>query len=611
MGGRSKALFAIIIIFILAAASFYFVFLKDEDDVKLERAPDFTFYDSEDFITSEQPEEFKLSSLRGSPIILIFNDIFDENLTEQNNIIRDIKGNYTDTSVISIDIHSSGKNLYDVQEYKENNGFDWYFTVDDSSIDSTPIAEKYIIVKIPTVIIIDEAGYGVYKQEREVTYSELSAQLDKVISGEAKRLNVGKLPGVQTAPNFSVTDVYGTQLNLTDYRGKVLLIDFMALWCTSCKQVEKMLHDIVDDFDEEEFAVLSIDIDPTESESDIRSHWEEEGHEWNVAKDTDDLKLKYHVIDIAKVMIVDKKGYIVYEHVGAPSESELKSEIEDAIAGKSNPIELAEISFYALAIFMGIGTFFSPCSFPMLPGYMSYYLQKDMAMQAGNGDSAEVKEGEKDEDARRKKKRVMKRALASGTISSIGIVVVFATIGVLVLFAGAAVKPYISSLGPIVGVIIIVLGGLMLTNLQYNKIIQPFQNIYRSISDRKSKKKEGGADSNQVSSGPGTSEKGYYAGLFTYGIGYGAAAAACTAPLFIAIVTQALLQLEFFQGALVLFLYILSMVILMIVVTAAIAVIGQSAVQKITAYTGHIKKISGFVLILAGIYLIWFWYTSI
>jgi thiol-disulfide isomerase/thioredoxin len=319
MGGRSKALFAIIIIFILAAASFYFVFLKDEDDVKLERAPDFTFYDSEDFITSEQPEEFKLSSLRGSPIILIFNDIFDENLTEQNNIIRDIKGNYTDTSVISIDIHSSGKNLYDVQEYKENNGFDWYFTVDDSSIDSTPIAEKYIIVKIPTVIIIDEAGYGVYKQEREVTYSELSAQLDKVISGEAKRLNVGKLPGVQTAPNFSVTDVYGTQLNLTDYRGKVLLIDFMALWCTSCKQVEKMLHDIVDDFDEEEFAVLSIDIDPTESESDIRSHWEEEGHEWNVAKDTDDLKLKYHVIDIAKVMIVDKKGYIVYEHVGAPS----------------------------------------------------------------------------------------------------------------------------------------------------------------------------------------------------------------------------------------------------------------------------------------------------
>jgi cytochrome c-type biogenesis protein len=260
---------------------------------------------------------------------------------------------------------------------------------------------------------------------------------------------------------------------------------------------------------------------------------------------------------------------------------------------------------------MGIGTFFSPCSFPMLPGYMSYYLQKDMAMQAGNGDSAEVKEGEKDEDARRKKKRVMKRALASGTISSIGIVVVFATIGVLVLFAGAAVKPYISSLGPIVGVIIIVLGGLMLTNLQYNKIIQPFQNIYRSISDRKSKKKEGGADSNQVSSGPGTSEKGYYAGLFTYGIGYGAAAAACTAPLFIAIVTQALLQLEFFQGALVLFLYILSMVILMIVVTAAIAVIGQSAVQKITAYTGHIKKISGFVLILAGIYLIWFWYTSI
>jgi cytochrome c-type biogenesis protein len=611
MGGRAKALFAIIIIFILAAASFYFLFLKENGEIKLERAPDFTFYDSEDFITSEQPTEMKLSNFRGSPIILIFNDIFDENLTELNNIIRDIKGNYTDTSVISVDIHSSGKNLYDVQAYKENNGFDWFFTIDDSSIEDTPIADKYIIVKIPTIIIIDETGYGVFKEEREVTYLELSAELDKVNSGEAEQINVGKLPGVQTAPGFSVTDVYGKQLNLTDYRGKVLLLDFMALWCTSCKQVEKMLHDIIDDFDEDEFAVLSIDIDPTESAEDIRSHWEEEGHSWNVARDTDDLKLKYHVIEIAKVMIVDKNGYIVYDHVGAPSEDELKSEIRDAIAGKSNPLELAEISFYALAIFMGIGTFFSPCSFPMLPGYMSYYLQKDLAMQKENGDSTEVKNSERDEDVRRKKKRVMKRAIASGTISSIGIVVVFATIGLLVLFAGAAVKPHITNIGPVVGVIIIVLGGLMLTNLQYNKIIEPFQNLYRGISERRGKKKGEVVDSDQMSSGPGTSERGYYAGLFTYGIGYGAAAAACTAPLFIAIVTQALLQLEFFQGALVLFLYILSMVILMIVVTAAIAVVGQSAVQKITAYTGHIKKISGFILILAGIYLIWFWYTSI
>ncbi|UCH90080.1 MAG: cytochrome C biogenesis protein, partial [Thermoplasmata archaeon] len=56
----------------------------------------------------------------------------------------------------------------------------------------------------------------------------------------------------------------------------------------------------------------------------------------------------------------------------------------------------------------------------------------------------------------------------------------------------------------------------------------------------------------------------------------------------------------------VLFLYIISMVVLMIAVTVAIAILGQSAVQKLASYTGAIKKFSGIVLIIVGIYLIVF-----
>lgn len=39
----------------------------------------------------------------------------------------------------------------------------------------------------------------------------------------------------KAAPQFALKDSTGKTINLTDYRGKVLLLDFWATWCTGCK----------------------------------------------------------------------------------------------------------------------------------------------------------------------------------------------------------------------------------------------------------------------------------------------------------------------------------------------------------------------------------------
>ncbi|UCH89970.1 MAG: redoxin domain-containing protein [Thermoplasmata archaeon] len=608
MGKGRKAALAIIIVIILVSLSYYYFFILPEDDVPVERAPDFEYYDLDEFLSpliEEVPRN--LSELRGSVVLLTFTDYSDAESMDQNNVTAEVYENYPDVDILTVDALVSEKGTTGLKNIRADYSFNWSFTFDSGGT----IREKYDIVTLPTVIIIGKDGYGTFKAERVVEYAELSTNLDSALAGSAERINVGQLPGVKKAPDFELTDVNGEPLNLKDYRGKVLLLDFMSINCVSCKQAEKVLKDVYKKYDRDELEIVSIDIEDTEEE--IRDHWDDHDIEWRVARDPGDMALKYHVTDIVHLVLIDKKGYLVYEKVGAPSKNELQNEIDDAIAGRSAPIELVEISFYLFAVLMGIGTFFSPCSFPMLPGYMSYYLQKDLAKQV-KAEGAE-KEAETEEERRKKRKASIKRAMASGTISAFGIVLVFTLIGVLVLLAGTAVKPYISQLGYIVGIILLVLGALMLTNLQYNKIIQPFQNMYRSITEKRSKKKEGegegDGESGEPSGAPVESSKGYYAGLFTYGVGYGAAAAACTAPLFIAIVTQALLQLELLEGIIVLFLYIISMVVLMIAVTVAIAMLGQSAVQKLASYTGAIKKFSGIVLIIVGIYLIVFYYLSL
>jgi peroxiredoxin len=68
-----------------------------------------------------------------------------------------------------------------------------------------------------------------------------------------------RIPG--PAPEFTVVDRQGNKVHLADYRGKVVLVNFWASWCTTCKAEKPTLELLNQELGGDDFVILSLSSD--------------------------------------------------------------------------------------------------------------------------------------------------------------------------------------------------------------------------------------------------------------------------------------------------------------------------------------------------------------
>lgn len=402
--------------------------------------------------------------------------------------------------------------------------------------------------------------------------------------------------GGSMAPTFTVNNIYGTPFDLSNYRGNsVVMIEFTALSCSECQIVEKSMASLYAQYNATgttNVQVVSIYIEPEFGDTipALKSYHAENNITWTMAQDTPTLAVSesYHVIDIPDVFIIDKKGEVVYDQTGAQTTSTLQTTISQSLSGKAAPITLVTVSVFGLAAIAGVTTFFSPCAFPMFPGYMSLYLGLNSASTAATPSTPSYG-------------GAARRAAIAGSATALGMLIIFLTVGIALLLGASVVSPYIPDLLVVVGVALVALGALLLTNLQYWRIVTPLQNLWKRIR---------GGSSTPSEIGPAGATGGrLYLKMFSYGMGYAAAAAGCVAPVIFSAVIGGL-ALGLVGGLLTVLIFSATAAILMIVVTVMLAVASRRFVQQLKAATPVIKKLSAAALIVVGVYLMYYYYTA-
>ena len=136
-----------------------------------------------------------------------------------------------------------------------------------------------------------------------------------------------RAPGLRPAPDFALADLSGRQLHLSDYRGKVVLLDFWATWCEPCKEEIPQFIALQNKYSERGLQILGISMD--DSEAPVRQFQERFKMNYPVAVGTPQLADQYGgVLGLPITFVIDREGRIVSRHIGATKAEVFEKEVQ-------------------------------------------------------------------------------------------------------------------------------------------------------------------------------------------------------------------------------------------------------------------------------------------
>ena len=134
-------------------------------------------------------------------------------------------------------------------------------------------------------------------------------------AGYAEHDSFGKMGVVppkisQSAPDFLVRNLKGKMVKLSDFKGKVLLLNFWATWCGACIEEMASMQNLYTALQAEGVEVLAVSIDRW-NEDRIQEYVKDKNLTFPVLLDQNqEVRKKYHVMGLPTSYLVDGEGKI-------------------------------------------------------------------------------------------------------------------------------------------------------------------------------------------------------------------------------------------------------------------------------------------------------------
>lgn len=138
----------------------------------------------------------------------------------------------------------------------------------------------------------------------------------------------------QVAPSFTLKDINGESISLSDFRGKVVLLDFWATWCGPCRTAIPYIEALYQKYKDQGLVVIGMN---DEADHDKVKEFAKNRMSYTILLDADEQFQKYRINGIPTVYYINREGNIHYRDVGfSPGkEKDIEQKIKELLDKKA------------------------------------------------------------------------------------------------------------------------------------------------------------------------------------------------------------------------------------------------------------------------------------
>lgn len=188
---------------------------------------------------------------------------------------------------------------------------------------------KWLIIAVLLVGIIAGASvlYNKYSEEfdmnNQVQQGEISSDVEQKTETQDNK---------NSAPDFTVVDYDGNEVNLSDFKGKPVVLNFWATWCYYCKVEMPDFNEVYKKYPDVQFLMVNATGTNGETVDSAKAYIEQEKYEFDVFFDVEGNACQtYRVSSYPQTLFIDKEGNIVSHRMGMLTKEMLELEIAGII----------------------------------------------------------------------------------------------------------------------------------------------------------------------------------------------------------------------------------------------------------------------------------------
>lgn len=142
------------------------------------------------------------------------------------------------------------------------------------------------------------------------------------------------------APDFSVKDVEGNSIKLSDFNGQPVVVNFWASWCPPCKAEMPEFNKVWEELGSEVvFMMVNMTDGRRETEEKAKEYLEEQDYSFPVYFDVNqEAAYGYGVTSLPTTLFIDEEGYLVTGSIGMIDEDKLRTGIQLIQSEEEEPI---------------------------------------------------------------------------------------------------------------------------------------------------------------------------------------------------------------------------------------------------------------------------------